>query len=249
MQQMSAFPPRSFDRLDYRRGGLSLAPMSFRQAGFPGKAMEIRNAAIKRVADILLGLLFLALTSIPMLAIAAAIRLTSTGPALFRQQRIGLNGQHFTMLKFRTMRHDPRHAGANALEAVPSCPQATRHDERFTDIGAWLRRTSIDEFPQFLNVLAGSMSLVGPRPHAPGTCAAGRPFEAITHRYADRHRVKPGMTGLAQARGWRGETDTEEKLLRRVDSDLEYIATRSLSRDLLIIGRTIVTVLRMLNAH
>ena len=111
------------------------------------------------------------------------------------------------MLKFRTMRHD--------AEGPGSCPQATRQDPRVTRIGALLRRTSFDELPQLLNVLAGSMSLVGPRPHAPGTCAAGRPFEAITHRYAARHSVKPGMTGLAQVRGWRGETDTEEKLLRR----------------------------------
>jgi polysaccharide biosynthesis protein PslA len=145
------------------------------------------------------------------------------------------------MLKFRTMRDAPIIPG--------SCPQATRHDPRVTGIGAWLRHTSIDEIPQLLNVLAGTMSLVGPRPHAPGTCVADRPFEAISHRYAARHCVKPGMTGLAQIRGWRGETDTEEKLLRRLDSDLEYIADWSLGADLLIIGRTIATVLRMPNAY
>jgi lipopolysaccharide/colanic/teichoic acid biosynthesis glycosyltransferase len=137
----------------------------------------------------------------------------------------------------------------NAPVVPGSCPQATRHDPRVTRIGALLRHTSCDELPQLLNVLAGSMSLVGPRPHAPGTCVGGRPFEAISHRYPDRHYAKPGMTGLAQIRGWRGETDTEEKLLRRLDSDLEYIATWSLSSDLKIIFSTIATVLRMPNAY
>ena len=122
-------------------------------------------------------------------------------------------------------------------------------DPRVTWFGALLRRSSFDEVPQFLNVLAGSMSVVGPRPHAPGTCVGRRPFETITSRYAARHSVKPGMTGLAQVRGWRGETDTEDKLMRRLESDLEYIATRSPGGDLLIIGRTIVEVLRMRNAY
>ena len=238
---MSAFRPRAFERLAYSSGGLSLAPISFRHAGFRGGAMPPRGAVTKRTVDIVLSLAFLTLLCIPMLMIAAAIRVSSRGPVLFRQERIGLNGSRFTMLKFRTMRHAPDTPGR--------CPQATRRDPRVTPLGAWLRRTSFDELPQLLNVLAGTMSLVGPRPHAPGTCAAGRPFEAVSHRYAARHCVKPGLTGLAQIRGWRGETDTEEKLLRRIDSDLEYIATRSLGRDLLIIGRTIVTVPRMPNAY
>ena len=239
MQQiMSAFRPTHFEKLAFSSGGLSLAPISFRDPGIAGGQC---NAAVKRMADVLLTVAFLMLVALPMLLVAGAIRLTSPGPALFRQQRIGLNGRRFTMLKFRTMRHIAQPPGP--------CRQATRHDDRITPLGAWLRRTSFDELPQFLNVLAGSMSLVGPRPHAPGTCAAGRPFEAITHDYAARHCVKPGMTGLAQVRGWRGETDTEEKLLRRVDCDLEYIATWSIGRDLLIICRTVVTVLRMLNAY
>ena len=239
MQQiMSAFRPRECETLAYNSGGRALDPISFRHPGGPADPYD---ATLKRTADVVLALTFLVLAGLPMVLVAAAIRLTSKGPALFRQQRIGLNGQRFTMLKFRTMRH--------IAEPAPACRQATRHDNRVTAIGGWLRRTSFDEVPQLLNVLAGSMSLVGPRPHAPGTCAAGRPFEAITHRYAARHCVKPGMTGLAQVRGWRGETDTEEKLLRRIDSDLEYIATRSLGRDLLIICRTVITVLRMLNAY
>jgi polysaccharide biosynthesis protein PslA len=242
---MSAFRPHALELAAYNNGrasldGMSFDGMSFGGMGCPDDAMQARDA-IKRTADIVLALIFLAVMGIPMLLVAVAIRLTSKGPILFRQQRIGLHGQPFIMLKFRTMRDSPDDPG--------HCPQATRSDPRVTRIGAGLRRTSFDEFPQLLNVLAGSMSLVGPRPHAPGTRAGGIPFEAITWRYAARHRVKPGMTGLAQVRGWRGETDTEEKLLRRVDSDLEYIANWSLGRDLLILCRTVVTLLRMPNAY
>ncbi len=238
---MSAFRPRNFDSLAYSGGGLSLGRVSFVPAELGDGMHEPRDVLVKRISDIVLALLFLILAGVPMLLIAAAIRLTSEGPALFKQERIGLHGRPFVMLKFRTMRHAPVMPG--------SCPQATRHDPRVTRVGALLRHTSCDELPQLLNVLAGSMSLVGPRPHAPGTCVGGRPFEAISRRYPDRHHVKPGMTGLAQIRGWRGETDTEEKLLRRLDSDLEYIATWSLAGDLRIICSTIATVLRMPNAY
>jgi polysaccharide biosynthesis protein PslA len=238
---MSEFRPSAFEILAYSSGRPLLPRLSFAPARFGGAAMATGGVIVKRLSDIVLALAFLALAGLPMLAMAAAIRLNSKGPALFKQERIGLNGDRFVMLKFRTMVDIPIIPG--------SCRQATRHDPRVTRIGAWLRRSSCDELPQLLNVLAGSMSLVGPRPHAPGTCVAGRPFEAISHRYQARHRVKPGMTGLAQIRGWRGETDTEEKLLRRLESDLEYIATLSLGTDLRIIGRTIATVLRMPNAY
>ncbi|MGH6741401.1 MAG: sugar transferase, partial [Bradyrhizobium sp.] len=123
------------------------------------------------------------------------------------------------------------------------------HDPRVTYLGSFLRRGSLDELPQLLNVLRGEMSIVGPRPHAPGTCAGGRLFEDVALRYDARHRVKPGMTGLAQVRGWRGETDTEEKLLNRVASDLEYIANWSLRLDMAIIWRTLFIVFRMRNAY
>ena len=236
---MSALRPPAFERLAYSNGTLSLVPLTFRPTG--AGAMGPRDTILKRTADIVLALVFLTLASLPMLLIAAAIRLTGNGPTLFRQERIGLHGRRFVMLKFRTMRHAPDSTG--------TCPQATRQDPRVTPFGALLRRTSFDELPQLFNVLAGSMSLVGPRPHAPGTCAAGRPFETISHRYAARHCVKPGMTGLAQIRGWRGETDTEEKLLHRIDSDLEYIAHWNLGQDLRIVCRTIVTMLRMPNAY
>jgi lipopolysaccharide/colanic/teichoic acid biosynthesis glycosyltransferase len=240
-QSMSAFRHSDFEGLAYSSGRLSLAPVSFPSAESGGDAMGPRDVFVKRMSDIILALTFLMLAGLPMLLIATAIRLTSKGPALFRQERIGLNGDRFVMLKFRTMLNVPIIPG--------SCPQATRHDPRVTRVGAWLRSTSCDELPQLLNVLMGSMSLVGPRPHAPGTCVGGRPFEAVSHRYAARHRVKPGMTGLAQIRGWRGETNTEKKLLCRIDSDLEYIASWSLGADLRIIGRTIATVLRMPNAY
>lgn len=153
------------------------------------------------------------------------------GPALFRQRRIGHNGQPFDCWKFRTMYVHEQPDGELC--------QATANDARVTPIGAWLRRFSIDELPQFYNVLRGEMSLVGPRPHAPGTCAAGRPFEQVVPGYMRRHCVKPGLTGLAQVRGWRGETDTEDKLIRRIESDFEYIATWSLRLDLVVLLRTI----------
>jgi lipopolysaccharide/colanic/teichoic acid biosynthesis glycosyltransferase len=238
---MSAFHTRDFEALVYDSPRASPVPISFAYPNLADGASDPAGTVRKRVSDIVLAFAGLAMTSILMLLIAAAIRLTSKGPALFRQERIGLNGRRFVMLKFRTMHYIMADPG--------SWHQATRHDPRVTRVGAWLRHTSFDELPQFLNVLAGSMSVVGPRPHAPGTCAAGRLFEAITDRYATRHCVKPGMTGLAQIRGWRGETDTEEKLLRRIDSDLEYIATWSLRGDLRIIWRTIRTVLRMPNAY
>jgi lipopolysaccharide/colanic/teichoic acid biosynthesis glycosyltransferase len=226
---------QNFERLAYSDGPVSYA--------FPRLAMPIPalgSRLLKRIEDIVIALAVLTALGVLMLAIALAIRLTSKGPALFMQERTGLHGKPFRMLKFRTMRHDERE------EAI--CRQAVRNDPRVTWLGALLRRSSFDELPQLLNVLGGTMSVVGPRPHAPGTCAAGRPFETITHHYAARHRVKPGMTGLAQVRGWRGETDTEEKLLRRVDSDLEYIATWSIRGDLTIVCRTVAAVLCMRNA-
>ncbi len=195
----------------------------------------------KRLLDIVLALLVLPLLAVAMLVVAIAIRYDSRGPVLFRQERVGLHNRRFALLKFRTMYHgtpEPR-----------GCRQATRHDPRITHVGHFLRCTSLDELPQVFNVLRGDMSIVGPRPHAPGTCAGGRLFEDVAPRYADRHMVRPGITGLAQVRGWRGETDTEEKLLRRVESDLEYIATWSLHLDFLITWRTIFSVLRMRNAY
>ncbi len=200
-----------------------------------------RRAVAKRGMDIVVSLLTL-VSHLPfLLLLAIAIKLDSPGPVLFRQRRIGLQGRPFEMLKFRTMQHRP----TERSRLRQTCP----HDPRVTRVGSLLRHTSLDELPQLWNVLRGDMSLVGPRPHAPGTCAGITPFEQVTDRYAQRHCVRPGMTGLAQVRGWRGQTDTEEKLMRRLDSDLEYIATRSLWLDCVILARTVATVLRMRNAY
>ena len=220
------------------RAAAARAPIS--PVWLAGPALLGWRARVKRAEDLLIAVALLIVLAPLMLFIALAIRLDGPGPILFRQRRVGFAGREFQMLKFRTMR--------TAGEPAGIC-QATRHDDRVTRVGVILRRASFDELPQLFNVLRGEMSLVGPRPHAPGTCAAGRPFEAVVPFYPARHRIHPGMTGLAQVRGWRGETDTEEKLLRRIDCDLEYIATWSLRLDLLILCRTLVSVLGMRNAY
>jgi polysaccharide biosynthesis protein PslA len=195
----------------------------------------------KRLLDVVIAVLVLAAFSLVMLIAALAIRLDSPGPILFRQRRTGFANAGFEVLKFRTM-HD--HA-----PDLGRLRQTTRCDPRVTRVGALLRRWSLDELPQLFNVLRGDMSMVGPRPHAPGTCAGGKPFELVTPHYAARHRVLPGMTGLAQVRGLRGETDTEAKLLRRIESDLEYIDNWSLWLDLVILARTAMCGLAMPNAY
>jgi len=230
---------KSIQQLAYAGSGAALGPMSF--AGPPAPRFLGWASAVKRGEDIVLATLLLVLLAAPLLLIGLLIRLESPGPALFRQRRIGLDGTSFVMWKFRTMRCHPQQGGVLC--------QARRGDPRVTRVGAWLRRLSFDELPQLVNVLRGDMSLVGPRPHAPGTCAGGRPFEQISPSYAARHRVRPGLTGLAQVRGWRGETETEDKLLHRVASDLEYIETWSLWLDLAILARTTAVVLRMRNAY
>lgn len=195
----------------------------------------------KRGIDMAVGAVGLLVLAILLPIIVLAITLDSPGPILFRQRRIGRHGQPFELLKFRTMHQTPPGHG-NLRQACP-------HDPRVTRVGAWLRHSSLDELPQLWNVLRGDMSLVGPRPHAPGTCAGNTPFELITDRYALRHSVRPGMTGLAQVRGWRGQTDTEDKLLRRLDCDLDYIAHWSLWLDCKILALTVAAVLRMRNAY
>lgn len=195
---------------------------------------------LKAAEDQVLALVALAVLAVPMGLIALAIRLDSPGPVLFRQRRTGFNNRDFHVLKFRTMYHE--------LADPDVIRQVTEGDPRVTRIGAILRRTSLDELPQVFNVLRGEMSFVGPRPHAPGTRAGGRLFEEVDARYAARHRVKPGLTGLAQVRDWRGPTETEEKLIRRVDSDLEYIERWSIWLDFAILVRTLLAVVRMRNA-
>jgi polysaccharide biosynthesis protein PslA len=197
--------------------------------------------AAKAVEDHLLALGALAVAAVPMALIALAVKLDSPGPVLFRQRRTGFNNKDFFVFKFRTMFHE--HTDHEVQR------QVEEGDPRVTRVGAILRRTSLDELPQIFNVLRGDMSFIGPRPHAPGTRAGGKLFEEVTDRYAARHRVKPGLTGLAQVRGYRGKTDTEEKLVLRVESDLEYIEKWSLWLDLVILVRTLLAVAQMRNAH
>ena len=216
-------------------------PAQHRAASLSAPALAGWACRVKRAEDIILAAMVLPLALIIMLLIALWIYIDSPGPVLFRQRRIGLGGREFEVLKFRTMR-------AGSADGA-SCRQATRGDPRVTRAGTWLRRFSLDELPQLINVLRGEMSLVGPRPHAPGTCAGGRPFEQVVAVYPARHRMPPGMTGLAQVRGWRGETETEEKLVYRVQSDLEYIAKWSLWLDVKIIVRTLLVIVIARNAY
>jgi Undecaprenyl-phosphate glucose phosphotransferase len=189
------------------------------------------DQSLKWLEDKLLGWIFL-IGLAPLFAlIAIAIKLDSPGPIFFRQRREGFNDRQFAIWKFRSMHH--------SASEWDSITQASRGDARITRVGAFLRRTSLDELPQLFNVIAGEMSLVGPRPHAPSTKAGQRLFREAVSTYAARHRVKPGMTGWAQVRGWRGPTDTEEKLIRRLDHDLYYIENWSVWFDLLILARTV----------
>jgi Undecaprenyl-phosphate glucose phosphotransferase len=198
------------------------------------------DAAVKSIEDKVLPIIILALIW-PVLVIAAiAIKLDSPGPILFRQPREGFNNKSFNVYKFRSMHHDQ--------SQINLITQACREDPRVTRVGRILRRTSLDELPQIFNVLNGDMSLVGPRPHAVTTRAGGRLFSDVVASYAARHKVKPGITGWAQVCGWRGETDTEDKLLKRFEHDLYYIENWSLGFDLYILFRTIGSVLLPKNA-
>ncbi|OAB56436.1 hypothetical protein AY599_21365 [Leptolyngbya valderiana BDU 20041] len=193
---------------------------------------------VKAVEDRVLGSLLLLVATLPMLLIALAIRLDSPGPVLFRQQRAGFGRAPFTMLKFRSMQVDCDPAG--------HVPQARRNDPRVTRVGRFLRRTSLDELPQLINVLRGDMSLVGPRPHA---LEHDSLYAGLIGAYLARQRVKPGMTGWAQIHGLRGETDTSDKMRRRVTMDLYYIDNWSLGLDLKILALTPVVVLLQDNAY
>jgi putative colanic acid biosynthesis UDP-glucose lipid carrier transferase len=189
--------------------------------------MEGAWSLVKRVEDILLSSLILLLIALPLLLIAIAIKLTSAGPVLFRQRRYGLDGRPIMVWKFRSM---------SVQENGDVVQQATRNDARVTPLGAFLRRTSLDELPQFFNVLRGDMSIVGPRPHA---VAHNEQYRKQVSGYMLRHKVKPGITGWAQINGWRGETDTLDKMQKRVQYDLEYIEHWSVWLDLKIILLTL----------
>ncbi len=187
------------------------------------------NRAIKAVEDRLLALLILVLVAPLMLLIALAIKLDSRGPVFFRQQRHGWNGEEITVLKYRTM--------VVHRERDGQVSQARRGDPRVTRVGRLLRRTSLDELPQFLNVLAGSMSVVGPRPHA---VEHNELYRKMVSGYVLRHKVKPGITGWAQVNGYRGETESLEMMRRRIEYDLYYIEHWSIWLDLTIVALTCV---------
>lgn len=191
----------------------------------------------KRSVDLVLGGLCLAVAALPMLLIGCMIKLTSPGPVFFRQRRYGLDGQEILVWKFRSM---------NCCDDGPDVRQATAEDDRVTRFGRFLRRSSLDELPQLLNVLQGSMSLVGPRPHAN---AHNELYRSLIDGYMLRHKVKPGITGLAQVNGCRGETETLQKMEQRVACDHQYIREWSLWMDLKILARTLGVVFSKRNAY
>lgn len=201
--------------------------------------MQGINRLVKRVEDLTLGTLFLLIASPVMVLIAIGIKLTSPGPVLFKQKRIGWSGNQFEIYKFRSMKlHEVTISGL--------LPQATKNDPRITKFGQFLRRTSLDELPQLVNVLQGRMSLVGPRPHA---VEHHQLYVDAVPSYAARHLVKPGITGYAQVSGYRGETDTNEKMEKRVEYDLLYIQKWSLWLDIKIILFTVLKGLKNENAY
>jgi putative colanic acid biosynthesis UDP-glucose lipid carrier transferase len=184
------------------------------------------DGVVKRASDVVFSLLILVLISPVLLAIALAVRITSPGPVIFKQRRYGQDGQEILVYKFRSM---------TVTEDGGVVTQATRNDVRVTPLGALLRKTSLDELPQFINVLQGRMSIVGPRPHA---VAHNELYRKLIKGYMVRHKVKPGITGWAQVNGFRGETDTLEKMQGRIDYDLDYLRNWSLRLDIHIILKT-----------
>jgi putative colanic acid biosysnthesis UDP-glucose lipid carrier transferase len=195
------------------------------------------NGMLKSVSDFVLASLILLLISPLLLLLAAGVKLSSPGPVLFRQRRYGLDGRQITVYKFRTM---------TVQEDGEQIRQATRDDHRITPFGRFLRRTSLDELPQFINVLQGRMSIVGPRPHA---VAHNEMYRKLINGYMVRHKVKPGITGWAQVNGLRGETDTVEKMRERIEFDLGYLRNWSLRLDLQIIMKTCLLMFRDRGAY
>lgn len=195
------------------------------------------NALLKRILDIIASMFFIVLLSPLLIAVAILVKVTSRGPILFRQRRYGLDGEEIIVYKFRSMR---------VMENDDDVRQATKDDDRITPIGKYLRQYSLDELPQFINVLQGRMSVVGPRPHA---VAHNEMYRRMIKGYMMRHKVKPGITGWAQVNGLRGETDTVDKMKARIEYDLDYLRNWSLWLDIKIIFLTAWTMLRDKNAY
>ncbi|EIC23451.1 undecaprenyl-phosphate glucose phosphotransferase [Thiorhodovibrio frisius] len=223
----------TFDLLHSRWIYLGPLPtLSIRETPFYGA-----DGWLKSLEDLVLALIALVLIALPMAVIAIAVKLDSPGPIFFRQKRYGRDGRVIPVLKFRTMR---------VCEDGAQVTQATKGDSRVTNLGRFLRRYSLDELPQFLNVLRGDMSIVGPRPHA---VAHNEAYRRLIPGYMLRHKVKPGITGWAQVNGLRGETETTEKMRRRVEYDMDYIRNWSLWLDLKIIALTAIRVLADADAY
>jgi putative colanic acid biosynthesis UDP-glucose lipid carrier transferase len=195
------------------------------------------DGVVKRVADLALAALALIAGAIPMTLVAIAVKLSSPGPVFFRQRRYGLDGREILVWKFRSMR---------TCDNGPVVKQATKGDPRITRVGAILRKTSLDELPQLFNVIEGTMSLVGPRPHAN---AHNEQYRSLIRGYMLRHKVKPGITGLAQVNGCRGETETIDKMERRIDWDHQYIRSWSLWLDIKIMFKTLMVVWQQEEAY
>ena len=195
----------------------------------------------KRAFDVFFACLALVLLSPVMVLTAVAIKVSSPGPVIFRQKRYGFNNELIDVFKFRSMYNNM--ADSNASKLV------TKNDPRVTPVGRFIRKTSIDELPQLFNVLFGQLSLVGPRPHALSAKAENRLYENVVDGYFARHKVKPGVTGWAQIKGWRGETDTEDKIQKRVECDIYYIENWSVFLDLYILFKTPFCLLHTDNAY
>jgi Undecaprenyl-phosphate glucose phosphotransferase len=234
-------------RISGQASSLKLSPRAYTYLGeLPLLAVFDRpltawGAFLKSAMDRVLAAILILLLSPVMLAAALAVRLESKGPILFKQRRYGFNNELIEIYKFRSMYADKTDASAAKL--------VTRNDPRVTRVGRIIRKTSIDELPQLFNVLTGQLSLVGPRPHATQAKAAEALYEQVVDGYFARHKVKPGITGWAQIKGWRGETDTKEKIEQRVKHDLDYIDRWSLGLDLYIILKTPFALLKAANAY
>ncbi|WP_181702022.1 sugar transferase [Chthonobacter albigriseus] len=215
-----------------------------RRRGFGGQSRRpigVPPGVSKRAFDFAAALIGLVALLPLLLLIAATIKLTSRGPVFFRQKRIGYQNQLFEIYKFRTMYLERCDASGVA--------QTTDSDPRVTPFGRFLRRLSLDELPQLLNVVKGDMSLVGPRPHVPGMLAAGVLYEELVPDYFDRHTVRPGLTGLAQVNGFRGPTTNRDMAIGRIEKDLEYVRNAGLLKDIKIIAITLVRELKGGSGH
>lgn len=229
-----AYVSDAFENLDHVQQRLSeIAEVSMKD--ITGSPKSGSHTAVKRLTDIIIGSTALVVLAIPLGIVAFLIKRDSPGPIIFRQPRHGFNNRVFDVLKFRTMRTD--------VCDVKAERQTEADDPRITRIGRFIRKTSIDELPQLINVIRGEMSLVGPRPHAVGMKTAGRDSMELVEEYAHRHKVKPGMTGWAQINGSRGPLHDGDDVQRRVQLDVEYIERSNLLWDLSIMAKTIPVML------